>query len=69
MRRCMHQGGASRCYLRGDVGYSVAGETVMHVESPNYASRGSDDEDLGGAWMGEIGIGCGSGFAGLSRLT
>jgi opacity protein-like surface antigen len=53
------------CYLRGDVGYSVAGSTTMHVESPNYPAVGVNDEDLGGAWMGEIGIGCGSGSKGF----
>lgn len=56
-----HHGAAGRCYLRGDVGYSVSGETAMHLESPNYIPRGIDNEDLGNAWMGEIGIGCGQG--------
>ncbi len=55
----------SRCYLRGDVGYSYSSEPVVHVESPLYEFIGTDNEDIDGAWMGEVGIGCGSGSRGF----
>jgi opacity protein-like surface antigen len=55
----------SRCYLRGDVGYSVSGTPTVHVASPRYSQIGTDDEDMENAFMGEIGIGCGSGSRGF----
>ncbi len=55
----------SRCYLRGDVGYSYGGTPVVHVDSPRYDFIGTDDEEIDGTWMGEVGIGCGSGSRGF----
>ncbi len=60
-----YQGGVSRCYLRGDVGYSISGDPSAEMDSPNYATAGSGSEDMDNAWMGEIGIGCGSGSRGF----
>lgn len=64
--RVYHSGGVSRCYIRGDVGYSVGGTSASaEMDSPNYATQGSGDEDLDNAWLGEIGVGCGSGSRGF----
>lgn len=60
-----HHGGVSRCYLRGDVGYSVGNDPSASMDSPNYATQGSGNEDWDGAWLGEIGAGCGSGSRGF----
>src|SRR6056297_3564201 len=50
---------AHRCYLRGDVGYSVSGDPVVNIQSPNYDYVGTDAEDMENGFVGEIGIGCG----------
>ena len=63
--RVQYSGSVSRCYVRGDVGYSVGGSVSAEMDSPNYATAGSGNEDLGGAWLGEIGAGCGSGSRGF----
>lgn len=60
-----YRGSASRCYVRGDVGYSVAGDPSAGMDSPNYGVVGSGNEDMDGAWVGEIGAGCGSGSRGF----
>jgi opacity protein-like surface antigen len=56
---------AGRCYVRGDVGYSVSGSPSVEINSSNYGVLESDDESMDGGFMGEIGIGCGSGSRGL----
>ncbi len=60
-----HHGSVSRCYVRGDVGYSVAGDVDMEVSSPLYTQTSVTGSDIDGAWMGEIGAGCGSGSRGF----
>lgn len=65
MPRVHGHSNAGRCYLRGDVGYSHAATPLVNVVSPNYAFVGTDDEDIAGAWTGDIGIGCGSGSRGF----
>ena len=60
-----HHGAAGPCYPRGDVGYSSSNDPIVRLESPNYPARGTDNEEIDGAWMGEIGIGCGSGSRGF----
>jgi len=56
---------AGRCYLRGDVGYSYGDGVSATFDSPNYATMDATSESIDGAWMGEIGIGCGSGSRGF----
>ncbi|MFT7576198.1 MAG: opacity protein-like surface antigen [Alphaproteobacteria bacterium] len=63
--RVQYSGGVSRCYIRGDVGYSVSGGPSAEMDSPNYATVDMSNMDMGNAWMGEIGAGCGSGSRGF----
>lgn len=63
--RPYHRSAAGRCYLRGDVGYSFSGDPSAEMDSPNYTTQGSGNEEMDGAWLGEIGIGCGSGSRGF----
>ena len=64
----MHlRGSVSRCYVRGDVGYSVSGnDRRPSIDSPNYNPAVDPTTKT---WttpvMGEIGIGCGSGSRGF----
>lgn len=55
----------SRCYVRGDVGYSLNRDPDTKFESYHYGTRYSDDSDLHNSWLLEAGIGCGSGSRGL----
>lgn len=58
----LHHYTSGPCYLRADVGYSASNDP--HVRT--VGSFGDiSDVDLDGAWMGEVGIGCGSGNRGL----
>ena len=56
---------AGRCYLRGDVGYSYGDGVSASFDSPYYTTMDASGESIDGAWMGEIGIGCGSGSRGF----
>lgn len=55
---------AGPCYLRGDVGYSVS----TNADISWYSATTDADEvtgvSSGNKWMGEVGIGCGSGSRG-----
>ena len=59
------RGSVSRCYVRGDIGYSVSGSTTVELDSPNYTAVDTDSEDMDNAIVGEVGIGCGSGSRGF----
>ncbi|MGI9479694.1 MAG: outer membrane protein [Hyphomicrobiaceae bacterium] len=59
------RGSVSRCYVRGDIAYSVSGSTTVELDSPNYPAVDTDSEDMDNAVMGEVGIGCGSGSRGF----
>ena len=71
--RVQYSGSASRCYVRGDVGYSVSGGPSAAFDSPAYtvnhldnsAIMNSSNEDMDGGWLGEVGAGCGSGSRGF----
>jgi len=56
---------AGRCYLRGDVGYSYSDGVSGTFDSPLYGTLDATSESIDGAWMGEIGVGCGSGSRGF----
>jgi len=60
-----YHSGAGRCYLRGDVGYSYSGDPDSTSDSPLYGTVENTGVDMDGAFMGEIGIGCGSGSRGF----
>jgi opacity protein-like surface antigen len=72
MPAVQYGGGAGRCYLRGDVGYSVSGEPVVNWPVTTYASgsavylgKAVRNEEIDNGWLGEIGAGCGAGSRGL----
>lgn len=60
-----HQPSAGRCYLRGDVGYSHGEDPSATFTAPTYGTLNATSESIEGTWMGEIGIGCGSGSRGF----
>jgi opacity protein-like surface antigen len=59
------QPAAGPCYVRGDVGYSVSSNPSAEINSPLYTEVDTDDVSMDGGFMGEIGIGCGSGSRGF----
>ncbi|MFY0612995.1 MAG: porin family protein [Hyphomicrobiaceae bacterium] len=59
------RGSVSRCYVRGDVGYSASSSPTVELDSPNYIAVDTADADMDNAFMGEVGIGCGSGSRGF----
>lgn len=72
MPRVTYGGGAGRCYLRGDVGYSVSTDPVVNWPvttfasgAPVYLGHGVRGEEMESGWLGEVGVGCGSGSSGF----
>lgn len=71
----VHHYSAGPCYIRGDIGYSVSGEPDVNWPVVNERPLGSgnffydgdtvSNVQIDDSWMGEVGIGCGSGSRGF----
>lgn len=59
------RGSVSRCYVRGDVGYSASNTPTVELDSPNYAAVDTANVSFDDSFVGEVGIGCGSGSRGF----
>lgn len=58
---------AGPCYFRADVGYGVSGEPDINWPVVNGTSVNDTvtNIEIEGAWLGEVGVGCGSGSRGF----